>query len=235
MVFSTNGEQKMDFYVHNTTWTPVDFDGIHLIRRPLPQSDQAGLALKPGFSNAAKWQMAQKRKKAAAGKRNAFVMMDLETTGLRHTVDTIIEFGAIRVQDGQPKAYFSKLVRSEQDLPQSIEALTGITRSLLEEQGVCMADALDAFLAFIGDDPLVGYNLHFDMNFLQAACKREQKPMPTNRCIDLLPIARRKVYPLPNYQLETLINHFSLPSRVSHRALDDCKQLLALYAKLNEI
>lgn len=28
MVFSTNNEQKMDFRVHNTLWTPVDFEGI---------------------------------------------------------------------------------------------------------------------------------------------------------------------------------------------------------------
>ena len=28
MVYTTNGEQKMDFRVHNTSWTPVDFDGI---------------------------------------------------------------------------------------------------------------------------------------------------------------------------------------------------------------
>ena len=37
MVYTTNGEQKMDFRVHNTSWTPVDFDGIKLMRRPLPQ------------------------------------------------------------------------------------------------------------------------------------------------------------------------------------------------------
>lgn len=34
MVYSTNGEQKLDFLVHNTSWVPVDFDGIKLIRKP---------------------------------------------------------------------------------------------------------------------------------------------------------------------------------------------------------
>ena len=28
MVFHTMGEQHMDFRVHNTTWEPVDFDGL---------------------------------------------------------------------------------------------------------------------------------------------------------------------------------------------------------------
>ena len=31
MVFSANNEQGMDFYVHNTTWKPVEFDGITLM------------------------------------------------------------------------------------------------------------------------------------------------------------------------------------------------------------
>ena len=60
MVFSTNNEQKMDFRVHNTNWTPVDFDGICLMRRPLPQSGESGLTLKPGFSKAAKYQMSRR-------------------------------------------------------------------------------------------------------------------------------------------------------------------------------
>lgn len=50
MVFSTNNEQKMDFRVHNTLWTPVDFEGIQLIRRPLPNSAETEAPLKPGLA-----------------------------------------------------------------------------------------------------------------------------------------------------------------------------------------
>ena len=38
MVFSANNEQRMDFRVYNTSWKPVDYAGIQLIRRPLPSS-----------------------------------------------------------------------------------------------------------------------------------------------------------------------------------------------------
>lgn len=34
MVFSVNGEQKMDFRVHNTVLEPTDFDGIKLMLHP---------------------------------------------------------------------------------------------------------------------------------------------------------------------------------------------------------
>lgn len=34
MVYSSNGEQKLDFAIHNTSWLPVDYDGIKLVRKP---------------------------------------------------------------------------------------------------------------------------------------------------------------------------------------------------------
>ena len=69
MVFSTSGEQKMAFRVHNSVWTPVDFDGIVLMKRPLPQAiGQKIPSFKPGFSKAAKQRMAEKRRGTAARK-----------------------------------------------------------------------------------------------------------------------------------------------------------------------
>ncbi|WP_280502408.1 type I-E CRISPR-associated endoribonuclease Cas2e, partial [Nocardia farcinica] len=34
MIHSTRGEQRLAFKVHRHDWQPVDFDGIHLMRRP---------------------------------------------------------------------------------------------------------------------------------------------------------------------------------------------------------
>lgn len=63
MVYTMNTEQRMDFRVHNTTWVPVDYDGIKLMKRPLPGAmTSAETPLQPGFSKAAKYQMAQRQK-----------------------------------------------------------------------------------------------------------------------------------------------------------------------------
>ena len=35
MVYPAQGEQKLEFCVHNTNWKVVDFDGIKLMQRPL--------------------------------------------------------------------------------------------------------------------------------------------------------------------------------------------------------
>lgn len=234
MVFSTNGEQKMRFYVHNTTWKPVDFDGITLMQRPLPQALETDTALKPGFSKAAKWRMAQRNKSEQAKMKDTYVVIDLETTGLQTAADEIIEFAAIRVENGAKKEEFSCLVRCEKPVPQKITEITGITDSMLLEQGVALQKGLSAFLKFIENEKLVGYNISFDMNFLRAACKRCNFPMPSNRCVDLLNLSRRKVSGITNYKLTTLANHFSLPVQTAHRALEDCKLMDAVYRKLNE-
>ena len=232
-VYTTNGEQKMDFRVHNTSWTPVDFDGIKLMRRPLLQESAREPSLKPGFSKAAKRRMAARRASARPQANDRFVLIDLETTGLQPDQDEIIEFGAIRV-DGDKETEFNCLVRPAGPLPQTIAELTGLTDGVLQAQGLAMEQALEQFLTFIGGDRLVGYNLSFDLAFLRAACQRVGRSMPANRNTDLLNLARRKVIGVNNYKLTTLAAHFALPQQASHRALADCRLMKELYTKLNE-
>lgn len=237
MVYTAAGEQRMNFRTHNTSWEPVDYDGIKLMRRPLPQSQTqpTETELKPGFSNAAKYQMAQKRAQKAnrAAQGETYTVIDLETTGLKPAADEIIEYGALRVRNGQPAETFSAVVRSETPLPAGVAKLTGITPEE-RSNGMEAAAALEAFLVFVGKDVLVGHNLQFDLEFLRTACTRNQKPVLTNRKVDLLPLARRKLSEVPNYKLLTLAQHFGLADRVEHRALPDCQLIWQVYEKLNE-
>ena len=39
MVYSSSGEQKMEFRVHNSSWVPVDFDGLKLMLHPTRRED----------------------------------------------------------------------------------------------------------------------------------------------------------------------------------------------------
>lgn len=233
MVYTTNGEQGMDFRVHNTTWTPVDFDGVKLMRRPLPQVQVKG-DLQPGFSWAAKRRMIQRKKAARTREQDCYIILDLETTGLKPDRDRIVEFGALKVEQGVPVKSFSRLIRSEKKLPQQIVELTGITEELLKEQGTDLQQALQEFLQFIGKEKLIGYHIAFDMDFLRVACQRYDMPAIANPCFDLLGMARRSVYGVANYRLKTLAEHFAIPQQKMHRALDDCELMFQLYGKLKE-
>lgn len=233
MVYSAAGEQRMMFRVHNTPWTPLDYDGITLMRRPLPAAAADSETLKPGFSNAAKRQMTQRRQAANARAAASYTVIDLETTGLSPESDVIVEFGALKVTPGRPPQSFARLVRIEKPLPRAAAQLTGISDTLLSAQGVSLRQALTEFLAFVGRERLVGYNIAFDLSFLRAACQQLQLPVLSNRCVDLLSLARRKVYDTPDFKLTTLAEHFSLPVHTAHRALADCQLVDQLYRKLN--
>lgn len=235
MVYSTNGEQKMDFRVHNTQWEPVDYDGIKLMRRPLPHVSQPQEMLKHGFSRAAKYQMARRAQTKTRMAQDVFIILDLETTGLNPATDSIIEFGAIRVEAGAVVDRFTCLAQYDGKLPEPVVKLTGITEQLLREQGVPLEQGLQQFLDFVGTDRLVGYNIFFDLEFLRSACVRWGKTILTNRCTDLLSLARRRIFGMPNYQLLTLAKHLNLSVKEAHRAENDCELMLQLYTKLNEI
>ena len=76
MVFRANTEQGMDFRVHNTTWIPVDYDGIQLMLRPAEGARPEGGSLPP--SRAAQRQTVQAIHRAAARKaqREGYYVVD---------------------------------------------------------------------------------------------------------------------------------------------------------------
>lgn len=97
-----------------------------------------------------------------------------------------------------------------------------------------MEEVLSESLQFVGEDTIVGYNLTFDMRFLQETCRTCGIHPPTNRCVDLLNQARKKVFDVPDFKLITPATRFSLDVSAPHRALSDCQILFSLYEKLNE-
>ena len=159
-----------------------------------------------------------------------FVVFDLETTGLDPHRHEIIEFGAIRViRDSTQFPVYSSLVKPTNKIPRKITELTGITQAMVDEDGVSIETALDAFIAFIGDRPLVAYNAPFDKGFMDAALSRagHSQRLPEPSCA--LKLARRAWRGLPSYKLTALAERFGLDPRDSHRALEDCKRTVAVY------
>ncbi|MBF6071754.1 type I-E CRISPR-associated endoribonuclease Cas2e [Nocardia farcinica] len=65
MIHSTKGEQRLAFTVHRHDWEPVDFDGLHLMRRPHTSAVSSGGA-RAGWSKASRYHRAA-RKRAAGG------------------------------------------------------------------------------------------------------------------------------------------------------------------------
>ena len=160
-----------------------------------------------------------------------YVAFDVETPNAQNRRMSAI--GVCVIEQGQIVQELDTLVDPETHFDPFNVALTGITP---EERsgGMEPLAALEAFLAFVGKDTLVGYHLKFDLDFLRAACIQNDRPLLTNRSIDVLPLARRKVSGVMNYKLLTLARHFEVAQQETHRALPDCRLIQQVYAKLNE-
>lgn len=158
-----------------------------------------------------------------------YVAFDIETTGLNPKYDKIIEIGAVRVREGEQVETFSTFVNPAKSLPARIVELTGI-----QDTDVAGApyidDILDAFLAFVGDDVLLGHNILFDYSFVKKAAVNQKKAFE-KMGIDTLRIAKRFLSELESRQLGYLCEHYQIELD-AHRALNDAIAAHRLYATL---
>lgn len=241
MVYSSKGEQHMKFLVYNTTWEPVDFDGITLMRRPLPrksyeEASEENKKLQPGFSKAALIEKV-KRIEASKGKQQdtcGFITIDIETTGLDPEKDEILEIAAIKYIENNEAEIFSRVVKVQNPLTKEISELTGITDDFLLKNGMDIETALKDFWDFVGRAKLVGYNISFDMSFLRNVSIEHKIKMQANKCIDILQLARRKVKGTKNYKMSTVASALGIEMVQKHRAESDCRLAFEIYHKLNE-
>lgn len=237
MVYSTNGEQKLDFRIHNSDWEPIDYDGITLVRhnKTIDEAYKNRIKSKASINKMNATLQRNKKPKNNEIKKTTYVAIDIETTGLEPN-DKIIEIAAIRVQSGKMIDSFSRLITIDKKLPKTIVQLTGLTDEMLLSKGVSLQQALKEFLGFCDNNDLIGHNINkFDMIYLQRDCKNNGFPLIKNKTIDTINLARKKIDNVSNYKLESLAKYFNIEITTTHRALDDTKLVQQVYEKLKEI
>ena len=242
MVYPAPGEQKMEFQAHNTTWEIVDYDGLKLMRRPLIHSGRVITSgEKADTSHADSKAAIYQRNRRIQGTRQKtrqeadYTVLDLETTGLSHLKDHIIEIAALKVRNERVVGQFHALVQCPVPIPAAVSKLTGLSDARLMTEGRQIVDVLKECPFFIGSDLLVIHHAAFDYSFLQAGCKKAGLSVPRNQCMDTLKLARQKLSKLDGYSLEDVAFYFGLNVAGHHRALKDCELTLGIYQKLKEI
>jgi len=101
---------------------------------------------------------------------NSFIIFDIETTGFSGTKDKCTEIGAIKIVEGKVISTFNTLLNWNIEIPEKITQLTGITKELLDKEGIDPDMAFAKFMQFIsGGEILMGHNiLKFDIPFLEG-------------------------------------------------------------------
>lgn len=179
--------------------------------------------------------MAERKGKRLSLYTKDYVVFDLETTGLSPETDEIIEISGIRVRGGKAQEEFSTLVNPGRPIPYTASRVNGITDSMVRDAPV-LEDALERFLAFAGEDVLVGHNIHtFDMLFLYNGAARALKRAVANDYVDTLYLARSCLPGLYRYRLTDLAAHFGIDAQGAHRALKDCAMNQQCFERMGRI
>lgn len=163
-----------------------------------------------------------------------YVVLDVETTGLKPYRQRIIEVGVIRYSDGVRHDVFSTLVNPERKLPAYISQLTGIDeRSLASAPPFRLV--VDQILRFIEENLIVGYNVEFDVSFLNAELKRLSRPPLLNERLDLLPLASSLLPGVRKPGLDGLCRSLDIVQRERHRALADAEATSMAFSRMLEL
>ena len=162
---------------------------------------------------------------------DTFIVFDLETTGLKSETNEIIEVAAIRFKKGtNTHDTFQSLVRPSKAIPKKITEITGITQAMVDSDGEPIADVLDEFRNFVGELRLVSFNAEFDMAFLQTSAARSGKRPFDNPVSCALKMARRAWPKRKSFRLDDLANDGQINEGKAHRALEDARRALIIYA-----
>ena len=158
---------------------------------------------------------------ATALETAAFVVFDLETTGLSPRGSRIVEIGAQRVEGLDCRDTFETLVNPGVPVPAAITALTGIGQR--DVHGAPAQDlAVRRFLAYSGEAVLVAHNARFDMAFLDHAVLRLTGRRVAAPVVDTVWLARRLLEGrTKHFGLARLSHFFGTSAEPCHRALPD--------------
>ncbi len=163
-----------------------------------------------------------------------FVVVDLETTGLRRT-DRICEIGAVRIRRLELADSFETLVSPARAVPAAVARLTGLTDAALAGAPDAGA-AVAAFAAFAGDAVLVAHNARFDLGFLDRELERATGRRLARPAVDTVALARNLLRGrVARTSLASLAFFFGTSVEPCHRALPDALATAEVFMALVEL
>ena len=160
-----------------------------------------------------------------------FVAVDLETTGFNPKKDEIIEVGAYKFNIKGKKEEYHKLVNPKRRIPKKVSELIGITQEMVANQP-SFSEIKEELITFIGDSIILGWNLSFDLAFLERKGIKLK-----NQAYDVLKISKiilpKKINQKKrNFTLRAIAKELGIKVKKCHRALPDAKILKEVFLKI---
>lgn len=127
---------------------------------------------------------------------------------------------------------FETLVNPEVPIPTHITEITGITDDMVKNSEN-IEKILPKFMEFVQGLTLVAHNSDFDMGFMRHNAEKLGIEFK-NDSLDTLALSRQ-IYPeFKKHKLGMIAEKLGIKVDVAHRALDDVKTLVKVFAKMQE-
>ena len=159
---------------------------------------------------------------------SVIVSLDIETTGLDPKNDSIIEIGAVKFNENRVLDEFSTLINPRKPINAFITNLTGISNPMVMNAPI-LAEVFPDLEAFVGENPILGQNVGFDISFFNR-----YGAFKTNPIIDTYEMAAVLMPSAPRYGLGSLCHQLGVVLSGAHRAINDARATMGVYQKLCE-
>ena len=163
--------------------------------------------------------------------KNAFVVFDVETTGINAT-DKIIEISACRVEGGVITEHFSTLVNPETLIPAAATKVNLITNQMVAD-APRIEEVIGDFYKFCENCAIVAYNIEFDHGFVTRA-GADFGYVFDHKQYDAYALARQYIQGLSNYALSSVCRFYGIVNETAHRALSDSIATAKAFIKLTD-
>lgn len=163
-----------------------------------------------------------------------YAVIDFETTGLSPAHGARpTEIAVVLVEGREIVDRFQSLMNPGVPIPYEIQAITGITNTMVRKAPP-VRDVMAEAVRFAGGRPIVAHNVAFDRKFWEAETAA-MRPRVKPAFVCSLLLARRLFPATPNHKLATLVRSLGLPMAGSfHRALADAECTAHLFIRLQQ-
>lgn len=156
-----------------------------------------------------------------------YIVLKLDTTGLRPGADAIIQIGAVKYENFQEVGTYRTLINPKRYIPIEVTRRLKITNFLVEDAPV-IEDVIEELLLFMDGLPVVMHNAQVYMNFLYATEQIEGVNIPSLSVIDTARLARKTLPIISPQGLEELTAYLQLENEEKD-ILQSCMTVNAIY------
>jgi len=168
------------------------------------------------------------------GNQDIKIVLDIETTGLDYKREKILEFAAVKLENGIIVDEYETLINPQQEIKQSSINIHHITPDMVENSPT-IDEVMPKILDFIEDYPIIGHNVVFDYSFLNRASEELYSKSVENQRIDTYQMYKEVFPDDPSHGLESLMNRYKIDFPLRHRAMADTKGLAQVYPTIQKL